>query len=771
MINNARNKRINVKIVYTVGAVLLLCLVVSMLARYYYKKAENDSFDLLHVQTQQFKSDIKLQMLSDQENLVTMSRLAAKLYENGEGFNIIINSYKSIGLIDNIGVLMPDNTFITKTGVTDLNGKVSFQKECLKGTYISGRVNDFTNEATQIIRSSAPVIVKGETVAILYGSTSLNTLKRRYLEKVEMINAQLYVIDGKDGDFIIDTVNHDGRLGSFSNLKSRKYKSGYSFEKMQYDIENNNSGFTAFVSETQGVMLYMHYSPVEMANWYILLAQPESKVFSEARASMKVLMLSTFFIGLILIIYLLAFFGSERKITKLNFYASKIRKLLLEINQHHSNLTDALESITVFSEGHSTFFVDTDGEDYNYIMPSYVGNSLTGDEKREFILALMRIASKKSAEKATTLISYDVVADAKLLKNTPKLYNMMVSHDIKRVCFTTIADNKNSISLIAVLNPKNRTDTRALLEEITICFSIAIYNKKYLNKTEIAASTDALTGVLNRASYKKDILRFDEQMPENFMCIYVDVNELHIQNSMYGHAAGDTMLIYIANTLKEVFFGHKLYRIGGDEFLVFAKNVKPESISEGIEMMNQKLDEMNYHVAVGTSFRSKNIDTEEMIREAEMRMYEEKASYYQHKETEKIQKDYNDNIKTIETGIEELDKSLEIMSKHYRGIYKVSLKTDKVRRILMPAYLSYNETEDNFSKILYKYITESVNPDFHRVILNFLNYDVLKRQIMDGKIPRITYNKINGESAMLSVYSLNDNTKDCDETLWFFENV
>lgn len=38
------------------------------------------------------------------------------------------------------------------------------------------------------------------------------------------------------------------------------------------------------------------------------------------------------------------------------------------------------------------------------------------------------------------------------------------------------------------------------------------------------------------------------------------------------------MLIYIANTLKEVFFGHHIYRMGGDEFLVFAENTKQDII-------------------------------------------------------------------------------------------------------------------------------------------------------------------------------------------------
>ena len=111
-----------------------------------------------------------------------------------------------------------------------------------------------------------------------------------------------------------------------------------------------------------------------------------------------------------------------------------------------------------------------------------------------------------------------------------------------------------------------------LAEKISACFSMALYNKNYLNKTKLVATTDSLTGALNRVAYKSDLVTFDQEQETNFSCIYIDVNELHIINNKYGHTAGDEMLVYIANTLKEVFYGHKVYRMGGDEFLVFCQN-------------------------------------------------------------------------------------------------------------------------------------------------------------------------------------------------------
>ncbi len=309
---------------------------------------------------------------------------------------------------------------------------------------------------------------------------------------------------------------------------------------------------------------------------------------------------------------------------------------------------------------------------------------------------------------------------------------------------------------------------RLLLEDIAVCFSIAIYNKKHLNKTEIAATTDSLTGVSNRVTYKKDLLIFDEEKPQEFSCVYIDVNELHLRNNKYGHAAGDEMLLYIANTLKEVFYGHKIYRVGGDEFLVFAENSSQDDIKRGIDMLTKQLEPMDYHVAVGMSYRTQNTDTEEMVREAEIRMYEAKAQYYQNKEKKNAVITNDKGYVYTKTGILEIDAMISILNEKYNGIYRVDLDTDRAHRILMPAYLGYNENEDHFSGLLTKYIDESVAPEFHRAAMSFLNYEALKRQLLEGKIPRITYKKTGGDTVILSVYKLSDEENSVNNTLWVF---
>lgn len=185
-------------------------------------------------------------------------------------------------------------------------------------------------------------------------------------------------------------------------------------------------------------------------------------------------------------------------------------------------------------------------------------------------------------------------------------------------------------------------------------------------------------------------------------------------------------------------------------------------------MLIRQLEPMDYHVAIGLSYRTQNTNTEEMVREAEIRMYEAKAQYYQNKEQKGISNSEDKGYVHAKTGILEIDTMLSVLKEHYNGIYRVSLNTDKAHRILMPAYLGYNEDEEHFSKLFNKYIYETVNPDFHRAVMSFLNYDALKTQFCEGKIPQITYKKTNGETAILSVYKLGDTDDSVDNTLWVF---
>lgn len=759
-----RKKQRQNNILYTIVAAILICAVFFAMVVSFFIKAEDDAYEMLHIQTKQIKDDLTLQLKSDRENLITMANFASKLYADGKGYERMFDSFKPIGLFSRIGILNPDGTFITKDGVYDLSEQISFEEQALLGEHITGRTYSYSMPDEQVVRSSVPIQVNGETVGIMYGIIKIETINEKYNNMAKELDAQLFVYDKETGKFIIDTINE--KPDELSTLKNRKYNDGYTYEM----LANSDKGYSSFKSILTGEDLYIHYSTIEDFNWGIMLARYETQVFAETHKISRNLLVVFALIILIIAIYLELILRNEKNRAKLNSESSVIRHLLLEINRQHENINTALKRIQEFSGARSCFFADTDGEDYYYIKPSLKDKCLFGDERKYFVSELFRYEANIHTDDSSTGFM-QIIPNNHLLKTNPEFYHFLLNHGFKDVSFAIIADKDNHVSILGTINPKKSSAIRKLVGDVVVCFSIAIYNKKHLNKTEFAATTDSLAGALNRVAYKKDILVFDEEKPEDFSCIYIDVNELHIMNNKYGHAAGDEMLIYIANSLKEVFYGQHIYRMGGDEFLVFAENSSQDDIKKGIDMLTKQLESMDYHVAIGVSYRAQNTNTEEMVREAEIRMYEAKAQYYQNKENKSVSATDATEYNVIKTGIGEIDTLLDVMKDRYNGIYRVSLNTDEACRILMPTYLGYNETEKSFKDIFAKYVEDMVDPDFHRAMLSFINYDAIKRQLAKGNIPKITYKKVNSETVVLSVYSFAPTGKEVDNTLWVFEKI
>ena len=756
-----RKKQRKNNIFYSIVTAILIFAVFFAMVTSFYLQAEEDAYEMLHIQTKQIKDDITLQLKSDRENLITMANFAGKLYADGKGYERMFDSFKPIGLFSRIGILNPDGTFITKDGTYDLQGKISFEEQALLGEHITGRTFSYLIPDEEVVRSSVPIRVNGETVGIIYGIIKIEKINEKYNNMAKELNAQLFVYDKTTGKFVIDTISK--KPGELSDLKDRKYNDGYSYEQ----FINTDNGFSSFKSIRTDEDLYIHYSTIEDFDWGIILARYESQVFEKTHKTSKTLIVMFAIVILIISAYLNLIINSERNRTKLNQEASAIRHLLLEINHQHENISSALKRIKEFANARSCFFADTDGEDYYYVKPSLKEKQLLGDERRYFIGELFRYVANIHLNNQDTGFM-QILPNKHLAKTNPELYGFMLKQGVKEVSFAIIADKNNHVSILGTFNTKRKSATRKLLRDVAVCFSIAIYNKKHLNKTELAATTDSLTGALNRVAYKNDILVFDREKPEDFSCVYIDVNELHLRNNKYGHAAGDEMLIYIANSLKEAFFGYSIYRMGGDEFLVFTKGMSQEEVKQKIDTFIEQLKLMEYNVAIGMSYRSQSTNCDEMVREAEVRMYEAKAQYYQNKENTSTSEDKDKDYVHIKTGIREIDTMISVLKDHYNGIYRVSLDTDTAHRILMPSYLGYKEDEENFSKLITKYINDSVHSDFRRATMSFLNYDAIKRQIAEGKTPSITYKKVNGETVILSIYELTDGRENETETLWVF---
>ena len=84
------------------------------------------------------------------------------------------------------------------------------------------------------------------------------------------------------------------------------------------------------------------------------------------------------------------------------------------------------------------------------------------------------------------------------------------------------------------------------------------------------AATDALTGLPNRRTLKRDLNRALERLDagEEFVFAMFDLNGFKGYNDGFGHPAGDALLTRLGHRLVEAAAPGSAYRLGGDEFCI-----------------------------------------------------------------------------------------------------------------------------------------------------------------------------------------------------------
>ncbi|ASY65484.1 diguanylate cyclase/phosphodiesterase (GGDEF & EAL domains) with PAS/PAC sensor(s) (plasmid) [Sinorhizobium sojae CCBAU 05684] len=88
------------------------------------------------------------------------------------------------------------------------------------------------------------------------------------------------------------------------------------------------------------------------------------------------------------------------------------------------------------------------------------------------------------------------------------------------------------------------------------------------------ARHDVLTGLPNRHQLAEFCARLPaktEEKSAKYAVFSVDLDGFKNANDLVGHGGGDQILLTVAQRLQEVFAGEMICRVGGDEFLVFAR--------------------------------------------------------------------------------------------------------------------------------------------------------------------------------------------------------
>jgi diguanylate cyclase (GGDEF)-like protein len=128
---------------------------------------------------------------------------------------------------------------------------------------------------------------------------------------------------------------------------------------------------------------------------------------------------------------------------------------------------------------------------------------------------------------------------------------------------------------------------------------------------ESLAETDVLTPTLNRRGFVRELQRAIadcKRYGEKACVIFLDLDGFKLINDTYGHDAGDTALIHVANVLRQnIREGDAVGRLGGDEFALLLRRAELQPTRVKAMMLEAELSVStfaykNLYLKVGGSF-------------------------------------------------------------------------------------------------------------------------------------------------------------------------
>ncbi|MFY9238019.1 MAG: diguanylate cyclase [Roseovarius sp.] len=159
-----------------------------------------------------------------------------------------------------------------------------------------------------------------------------------------------------------------------------------------------------------------------------------------------------------------------------------------------------------------------------------------------------------------------------------------------------------------------------------------------------AAMIDPLTGLYNRRfalPFLTELAQGQQGQGRSFAVMVADLDHFKRVNDAYGHAAGDKVLVHVADLLRRGLRENDLIaRIGGEEFLIVMPNTSAQTAQETASRLCRDVAAttvpvpgggaelgvtVSIGVAVGLSGKQGQVDAEALIAQADRALYGSKA--------------------------------------------------------------------------------------------------------------------------------------------------
>ena len=220
-------------------------------------------------------------------------------------------------------------------------------------------------------------------------------------------------------------------------------------------------------------------------------------------------------------------------------------------------------------------------------------------------------------------------------ERSPRWYDHLMDAGARNLVLFPLKSHGDLLGYIWALNfdPDDAAKIKEALEVTTFILASEIANYLLLDRLHVMGSHDMLTTVMNRNEMNNVVNALgtgSEGESTSIGIIFADLNGLKTVNDTGGHDAGDALLRDAARVLLEVFDAHKIFRAGGDEFVVILTGIAEDELLEkaaAVRDAEKRSDTVSF--AIGTCFDASSLNVHAALRTADARMYADKRAYYE----------------------------------------------------------------------------------------------------------------------------------------------
>lgn len=278
---------------------------------------------------------------------------------------------------------------------------------------------------------------------------------------------------------------------------------------------------------------------------------------------------------------------------------------------------------------------------------------------------------------------------------------------------------------------------------------------------------DSLTGLLNRNAYDSDVEQLRSADIGAVVCVYADMIGLHEVNNHLGHKQGNRMLCEFADAARAFFGDDRLYRIGGDEFVIISSAHTEAQTRKQLNYMRERLHTQGCEISVGVASSESTSDLPKIIEQAENEMRREKKEYYVRGGSKRQLRGLNKKLEDILVRNQDMESLLRHLNGRYSIACMVNLRTDSQRAIMVPDYFQkmLDAHDGSFKSALHDYCERLVAQFCKDSFSLLMDYDFIHARVESVGVLQYGYTRNDGEKFLLTIFA---DRRSKDETMWVF---